>query len=148
MRKIAVLAAVGVLSVGAFTASEAEARNSRRAGAAIAAGIVGVAAGALLASAASPAYARPAPVYHYPGYAPAAYGYSAPVVSYDYEEVPVYRPYRVKRVVRYYEEPRRVHRKRHVVRHYHHDYGHYAPVRSRSVTYSYGSPYYGGYYDR
>jgi hypothetical protein len=51
--------------------------------------------------------------------------------------------YQERRVVRYYEEPRPV-RTRRVVRSY--DYG-YAPVSSRTVTYSYGSPYYGsGYY--
>jgi hypothetical protein len=127
MRKVATLAAVGVLALGAVTASNAEARGGRNAGAAVAAGIVGVAAGALIAGAASPAYAYP------------AYG---PVVSYGHDGYyagPVYRhPPRVKRVVRYYEEPVPVYRPRRVVRTYE-----YAPVRTRTVTYSYGAPYYG-----
>ncbi|WP_445504426.1 hypothetical protein [Microvirga sp. G4-2] len=136
MRKIATLAAIGVMAIGTLSAPDAEARSGRR-GAAIAAGVVGLAAGAMIAGAASQAYA-----------APVTYGYAAPVTSYRYAyddgyyAAPVYR----ERVVRYYEEPRPVYRTRRVVRSY--DYGYdYAPVSSRTVTYSYGSPYYGsGYY--
>jgi hypothetical protein len=64
------------------------------------------------------------------------------VTSYRYDDGYYARPaYRERRVVRYYEEPHPVYRTRRVVRSY--DYG-YAP---RTVTYSYGSPYYGsGYY--
>jgi hypothetical protein len=134
MRKIATLATVGVLALGAFSTSDAEARSGRR-GAAIAAGVVGLAAGAAIAGAASQAYA-----------APVAYGYAAPVTSYRYTYDDGYyaRPaYRERRVVRYYEEPRPVYRTRRVVRSY--DYG-YAPVSTRTVTYSYGSPYYGAGY--
>jgi hypothetical protein len=138
MRKIATLAAVGVLALGAFSTSDAEARSGRR-GAAIAAGAVGLAAGAIIAGAASQAYAAPAY-----GFGAPAYGYAAPVTPYRYTYDDGYyaRPaYRERRVVRYYEEPRPVYRTRRVVRSY--DYG-YAP---RGVTYSYGSPYYGsGYY--
>jgi hypothetical protein len=135
MRKIATLAAVGVLALGAFSTSGAEARHGRR-GAVIAAGVVGLAAGAAIAGAASQAYA-----------APVTYGYAAPVTSYRYSYDDGYyaRPaYWERRVVRYYEEPRPVYRTRRVVRSY--EYG-YAPVSTRTVTYSYGSPYYGaGYY--
>jgi hypothetical protein len=136
MRKIATLAAVGVLALGSLSTSDAEARSGRR-GAAIAAGAVGLAAGAIIAGAASQAYAAPAY-----GYGAPAYGYAAPVTSYRYDDGYYAQPvYRERRVVRYYEEPRPVYRTRRVVRSY--DYG-YAP---RSVTYSYGSPYYGsGYY--
>ena len=140
MRKIATLAAVGVLALGAFSPSDAEARKGRRT-AAIAAGVVGLAAGAAIAGAASNAYAAPAY-----GYGAPAYGYAAPVTSYRYSYDDGYyaQPaYQERRVVRYYEEPRPVCTRR-VVRSY--DYG-YAPVSTRTVTYSYGSPYYGsGYY--
>jgi hypothetical protein len=129
MRKIATLAAVGVLALGALSTSDAEARSGRR-GAAIAASAVGLAAGAIVAGAASQAYAAP------------AYGYGAPVTSYRYDDGYYAQPvYRERRVVRYYEEPRPLYRTHRVVQSY--DYG-YAP---RTVTYSYGSPYYGsGYY--
>lgn len=135
MRKAAILAAAGVLALGSFSASDAEARSRRGAGAVVAAGVVGLAAGAIIAGSASRAYAAPAPYY----------GYAAPVASYQYGyddgyyAAPVVRE---RRVVRYYEEPRPVYRPRRVVETYE-----YAPVRSRAVTYSYGSPYYGaGYY--
>jgi hypothetical protein len=132
MRKIATLAAVGVLALGALSTSGAEARSGRR-GAAIAAGAVGLAAGAIIAGAASQAYA--APTY---GYGAPAYGYAAPVTSYRYDDGYYAQPvYRERRVVRYYEEPRPVYRTRRVVRSY--DYG-YAP---RSPYY--GSGYYGGW---
>jgi hypothetical protein len=68
MHKIATLAAVGIVALGALSASDAEARNGRR-GAALAVGAVGLAAGAIIAGAASQAYAAP------------GYGYAAP--SYD-----------------------------------------------------------------
>lgn len=140
MRKIATVAAVGVLAFGALSASDAEARSGRR-GAAIAAGVVGLAAGAAIAGAASQAYAAPAY-----GYGAPAYGYAAPVRSYRYTYDDGYyaRPaYRERRVVRYYEEPH-PDRARRAVRS--NDYG-YAPVSTRTVTYSYGSPYYSsGYY--
>jgi hypothetical protein len=58
MRKIATLAAVGVLALGALSTSDAEARSGRR-GAAIAAGAVGLAAGAIIAGAASQAMRLP-----------------------------------------------------------------------------------------
>jgi hypothetical protein len=147
MRKIATLAAVGVLALGAFSTSDAEARQGRRT-AAVAAGVVGLAAGAAIAGAASQAYAAPSYGYGAPayGYQAPAYGYAAPVTSYRYSYDDGYyaQPaYRERRVVRYYEEPRPV-RTRRVVRSY--DYG-YAPVSTRTVTYSYGSPSYGaGYY--
>jgi hypothetical protein len=121
------------VALSAFSASDAEARSGRR-GAALAAGAVGLAAGAIIAGSASQAYAAPNP-----------YGYAAPVRSYTYDDGYYAAPaYRERRVVRYYEEPRPVYRTRRVVRSY--DYG-YAPVSTRTVTYSYGSPYYGaGYY--
>ncbi|PVE21097.1 hypothetical protein DC522_28555 [Microvirga sp. KLBC 81] len=127
MCKVATLAAISVLALGTISASNAEARDRNWVGPTVAAGVVGVAAGALLASAATPAYA-------YPAYAPVSYGYGG------YYAAPAYRSHRVERVVRYYEEPRPVYRTRRVVRSY--DYG-YAPVSTRTVTYSYGSSYYG-----
>jgi hypothetical protein len=138
MHKIATLVAVGVVAVGALSASDAEARNGRR-GTALAAGAVGLAAGAIIAGTASQAYA--APSY---GYAAPSYGYAAPVRSYSYDDGYYAAPaYRERRVVRYYEEPRPVYRTRRVVRTY--DYG-YGPESTRTVTYSYGSPYYGSRY--
>jgi hypothetical protein len=101
-------------------ASDAEARSRHRnhAGAAVAAGIVGLAAGAILAGSASRAYAAP------------SYGYyAAPVQSYayDYDDDYYARPvYRTKRVVRYVERPHHVTR---VVRHYDHGYGYGSPYR-------------------
>ena len=132
MRKIATLAVVSIVTLGALSASDAEARNGRR-GAALAACAVGLAAGAIIAGTASQAYATP------------GYGYAAPVRAYTYDDGYYAAPaYTERRVVRYYEEPRPVYRTRRVVRTY--DYG-YVPGSTRTVTYSYGTPYYGsGYY--
>ena len=126
MRKVAILATAGIVALGSLAASHAEARSRRGAGAAVAAGVVGLAAGAIIAGATSQAYAAPSP-----------YGYAAPVTSYRYSYDDGYyvRPiYRERRVVRYYEEPRPVYRPR-VVRSY--DYGYDRPY--------YGPDYYGAW---
>lgn len=82
MRKLAAIVALGVISMGGGAASvnEAEAWNGRR-GAYVGAGVVGLAAGAVIASSAAHGYGYQ--VYGYPvsyGYAePVGYGYAEPV---------------------------------------------------------------------
>ncbi len=89
MRKLPILSAAVLVSFGALPTDDAEARSRNR-GAVIAAGVAGLAVGALIGAAASNAYARPAygysyPAYGYPyGYAPTGYGY-----SYGYDYAPV-----------------------------------------------------------
>ncbi len=78
---LAVTALTGVTTVASVTEAEAQWRRHR--GAAVAAGIIGgIAAGAIIASAARPAYA--APVYGYGhGFVPTSYGATyAPAYSY------------------------------------------------------------------
>ena len=100
MRKVAILAAAGIVALGSLSASDAEARSRRGAGAAVAAGVVGLAAGAIIAGAASQAYAAPSP-----------YGYAAPVTSYRYSyddgyyARPVYRERRVAVITQIYSRP-------------------------------------------
>jgi hypothetical protein len=93
MKKLAVLSAVALIGLGTLASSEAEARSRNRnvAGAAIAAGVVGLAVGGLLAS-----QAQAAPSYGYPAYSEPDYGYDPAPVRYRYvEEAPVvYRPVR------------------------------------------------------
>ena len=60
MRKLAVLSAATLLSIGAMATDYAEARSRRNTGAVIAAGVAGLAIGGLIGAAASNAYARPA----------------------------------------------------------------------------------------
>jgi len=125
MRKLAVVAVVGLTALGGVAATTQEAEARSRHGTAVAAGIIGFAAGAIIASSAANAYSHPgygyAPAgYGYApagyGYAPAGYGYAhqgyaddygypthyAPVASYGYA-APVY-----------YASPRVVVRQRHV----------------------------------
>jgi hypothetical protein len=98
-RKIATLAAVGALALGSVAASDADARSRDRnnAGAPVVAGIVGFAAGAALAGAASQAQAAPAYGYGYPAYGYG--GYADPVLS---EYGPTYRPARSRYTSRGY----------------------------------------------
>jgi hypothetical protein len=87
MTKLAALSAVALISLATFASGEAEARNRNRnvAGAAIAAGVVGLAVGGLLAS-----QAHAAPSYGPPTYAQPHYGYHHAPVQYRYvEEAPV-----------------------------------------------------------
>ncbi|EIM30697.1 hypothetical protein [Microvirga lotononidis] len=91
MTKLAALSAVALIGLSTLTPGVAEARSRRNvAGAAIAAGVVGLAIGGLLAS-----QAQAAPAYGYPAYQP-DYGYRPAPVRYRYvEEAPVvYRPVR------------------------------------------------------
>jgi hypothetical protein len=92
MKKLAALSAVALIGLSTLVPGEAEARSRRNAaGAAIAAGVVGLAVGGLLAS-----QAQAAPSYGYPAYGRADYGYRHAPVRYRYvEEAPVvYRPVR------------------------------------------------------
>ncbi len=88
MKKLAVLSTAALIGLGSIAATDAEARSRR--GATVAAGVFGLAAGAMLGAAAANAYAAPgygyygsyAPGYSY-GYAPAySYGYAAPAYGY------------------------------------------------------------------
>jgi hypothetical protein len=79
MKKLAALSAVALISLSTLTPGEAEARSRRNvAGAAIAAGVVGLAVGGLLAS-----QAQAAPSYGNPAYQP-DYGYRPAPVRYRY----------------------------------------------------------------
>lgn len=99
MKKLAVLSTAALVGLGSVVSTGAEAGDRRHAGAAVAAGIVGVAAGAMLGAAASNASA----------YAPGPYRTTRVLRSYEYdpeihEEVYVAPPaYRRTRVVHTYE---------------------------------------------
>ncbi|MDP2358499.1 MAG: hypothetical protein Q8M31_20910 [Beijerinckiaceae bacterium] len=119
MKKLATMLALGVIAVGGVSApfNEAEAWNGRR-GAYIGAGVVGLKAGATIASSAAHSYGYPAYVY------PISYGY-----GYGYAEPVYYAP----RVVRH----RYVNQPRYVVRH------HYTPrhrIMHRNEVVRYARP--------
>jgi heme A synthase len=102
MKKLAVLSTAALIGLGSVVSTGAEAGDRRNAGAAVAAGIVGLAAGAMLGAAASNASAASA-------YAPGPYRTTRVVRGYEYdpeiyEEVYVAPPgYRRSRVVHTYE---------------------------------------------
>jgi hypothetical protein len=131
MKKLAVLSVAALMGLGAVASTSAAAGDRRNGGALVAAGIVGLAAGAVLGAAASNAAAAPA---YRPAYAPSPYRTTHVVRTYDddpevYEEVYVAPPaYRTIRVVRTYEvyEPR-----------------YYAPGPSVSVGFGFGPRAYG-----
>ncbi len=75
MRKLPILSAAVLVSFGALPTDDAEARSRNR-GAVIAAGMAGLAVGALIGAAASNAYARPAYGYSYPAHGYGPYGYA------------------------------------------------------------------------
>jgi hypothetical protein len=146
MPRIATLAAAALV-VASAAASDAEARSRNRGGAAVAAGIVGLAAGAIIAGSATRSYAAPAYSYGYPAYGQGYYGGYAPVHSYGYYDEAYYAQpsYRVAPVMPYYA-PRPVRHSRRVLRTYD-DYsygGSLAPGDGRAVIYSY-QPSYGGW---
>jgi hypothetical protein len=131
MKKLAVLSAAALIGLASIASTGAEAGDRRNGGALVAAGIVGLAAGAMLGAAASNAAAAPP---YRPAYAPSPYRTTHVVRSYEddpevYEEVYVTpRPYRTTRVVRTYEtyEPR-----------------YYSPGPSVSVGFGFGPRAYG-----
>jgi hypothetical protein len=159
MKKLSVLSAAALISIGSMAApTNADARHWR--GGAVAAGLIsGIAAGALIGAAASSAYAAPA---YYPayGYAPVSYwGYPPPpvyrtrVVRRVYVPAPAYRTrvvhvrrpaYRTRVVRRVYARAP-VYRTR-VVRTYHAPAPYYAPAAygwsgpSVSVGFGFGAP--------
>jgi hypothetical protein len=106
MKKLAVLSAAALIGLGSIASTGAEAGDRRNGGAVVAAGIAGLAAGAMLGAAASNAAAAPA---YGHAYAPTAYHTTRVVRSYEYdpeiyEEVYVPPPvYRRTRVVHTYD---------------------------------------------
>jgi hypothetical protein len=109
MKKLAVLVAAALIGLGSIASTGVEAGDRRNGGAVVAAGIVGLAAGAMLGAAASNAAAAPA---YGHTYAPTTYRTTRVVRSYEYEpevyeEVYVPPPaYRRTRVVHTYESYR------------------------------------------
>ena len=83
MRKLVRFAALGAIAFGTITVTPTETEAGDRHGAAVAAGIVGLAAGAIIAGSAANAYGYPATY---------GYGYAEPVHY-------VYKPRRLVRVI-------------------------------------------------